>query len=355
MKTKCVRVFGILLVMAVGTLIAESRIFSQTHVAYYVDSETGQQVEYTVPFRIVNYRWSYSESGTDFWVDIKGSLNSTELAHSVFSLEVSSGDLVIAYSNNFVFPGLDEPSSVGVIRYDGATLVARGNIEFGSDYIHIFVPLRIETPRIALLRYLPSEQDVVRASGGLFSAITSYVWGKRNVYGALPSWPAPYGLQQRWQRGQQMSVPTSPSDRPTLRRDRVIGQGNGIWPRDISLTDDPWLGVGDKSIGWGLEQGGFPYGGFDRSDAWVGLVGEDSNRDGRIDPGEVTGVIGRCEPAFGDNNFYVDKDGIVHYENYNPDGSIRKHYIYDPNRDILKIYVPGKREHIYMGPPTRWR
>lgn len=81
----------------------------------------------------------------------------------------------------------------------------------------------------------------------------------------------------------------------------------------------------------------------------------DSNRDCRIDPGEVTGVIGRCEPGFGDNNFYVDKDGLVHYENYNPDGSIRKHYIYDPNRDILKIYVPGRRDHIYMGPPTQWR
>jgi len=147
-------------------------------------------------------------------------------------------------------------------------------------------------------------------------------------------------------------------DRPRLG-DRICNPR--IWPRGISLFPDEFgvdLGNG-KLVEWGLEQGRFPYGGYDGSDAWVGLVGTDQNGDGKLQPEEVEGVIGRCPVGGVDNNFYVDEDGTVHWLNYDdPKGpeKVNLPYIYDPRRDILKRYKgsQGDGTLIYIGPPRDW-
>jgi hypothetical protein len=211
---------------------------------------------------------------------------------------------------------------------------------------------------VVLVRYLPSRDDVERAGT---VPVASYHWIKRNIRGNLPGWPVEiFHSQQRqrrqptitWQPGQEVRVPSDPSDRPNLG-DRV--KGGKIWPRDISLLpDDGAVKVDDKIIEWGLEQGWSPNPGYDGTDAWVGLVGVDQNGDGRLQPGEVTGVIGRCPPGGADNDFYVDEKGYVHWINYDARGNINMHYIYDPSRDLLKIF-DGSGRLIYVGPPQNWR
>jgi len=333
---------------------AGAMALEEEHFSYYVDNRTGEQIEYSVPFYITAVRRTITEQGTEFRLYTKGKLHSPAIEHAAFTVEIAYDDVVVAYGHNYMFPGLLGPGQVGVVRYGGADLLAVGTIYFQQDHILIRVPMLLASPRIALMRYLPSQEVLEHASGGLFSAVTSFVRLKQTVRGVLPPWPSPHFLQQRWQPGQQVSVPSSPNDRPNLG-ERVRGSDTGIWPRDISLTDDPYLDIGNgKLLGWGIEQGWSPNPGYDGSDAWVGIVGEDRNGDGKLQPGEVTGVIGRCGEGAADNNYYVDENGYVHWENYNPDGSLRRHYIYDPNRDILKIYEPGKKEHIYMGPPQRW-
>ncbi|CUU34323.1 MAG: hypothetical protein N2045_09200 [Fimbriimonadales bacterium] len=349
-------------IVALTGAIASAQLLDGTDTRFYIDRDTDLAVEYRVPFRVIGLRWFYHSNGsTEFRIDIEGDLNSPELNEAVYTIEIICGervpgDLVVAYSHNYVFPGMLHEDQVGVVRYEDASMLAEGSIWFEENQICIKVPFIVNSPRVVLMRYLPSARSELRARGGLFGAIASYVWIKRNVYGAIPPWPRPsFLLQRRWERGRQEAVPTSGTDSPRLG-ERIRGSDTGIWPRDISLTDDPCLDIGGgKLVGWGLEQGGFPYGGYDGTDAWVGLIGEDRNRDGKLQPDEVTGVIGRCGEGGADNDFYVDEDGYVHWINYDKNGKILRHYIYDPNRDLLKIYEPNKPEPVYQGPPRQWR
>ncbi|GIV05015.1 MAG: hypothetical protein KatS3mg016_0590 [Fimbriimonadales bacterium] len=100
-----------------------------------------------------------------------------------------------------------------------------------------------------------------------------------------------------------------------------------------------------------------PWPGPDQSDAYVGIVGTDTNGNGRLDPEEVEGVIGLCPPDGSLNSFYVDEQGYVHWENREKgnESNVRPdtHYIYDPSRNILKIY-DSNGNLIYIGPPSNW-
>ncbi len=133
------------------------------------------------------------------------------------------------------------------------------------------------------------------------------------------------------------------------------------WHRPIStIPDDGAANRGrtrlnpyhDMIIEYGIEHGWWPDPRFDASDSLIGLVGIDFNDDGRLQQHEIIGVIGRCGVFMGDNDFYIDEKGYIHWENYSGD-TVVYHYIYDPNRNILTIYdKDGNR--IYEGPPTNW-
>lgn len=196
----------------------------------------------------------------------------------------------------------------------------------------------------------------------MFGQIASYCWFKRGERGVLPGWPIAdefiltqqqQGGTVRWERGQQISVPSF-GDRPRLG-ERISGGQSRLWPKDISLIPEEGavsLG-GGIIIEWGLEQGSFPFPGYDSSDAWVGLIGTDQNGDGRLQPGEVTGVIGRCNPNQADNDYYVDEKGFIHWKNYG-NNELKFHYIYDSSRDLLKIFDESGNL-IYIGKPSGWR
>ncbi|BCW94668.1 MAG: hypothetical protein KatS3mg018_0150 [Fimbriimonadales bacterium] len=329
---------------------------------WYIDKFSGEARYYTVPLKITDFQWEPSEIGTIYTIAIK---SFGEIPHNaVYTLEIHYADFMVVYNHNYPdIPGASGPSTVDILTRHGAHRLGSGEIHYYGDTIEIAVPIQTEEiPSIVIMRYLPTQSDAEEAIGGLHGAIVSYLWIKRNIKGAIPGWP----YQAHWQQSQQgrtvswqprndVSVPTDSSDRPRLG-DRVRGGNNRIWPRDISLLPDDGavdLG-GGRLIEWGLEQGWFPYGGYDGTDAWVGLVGIDQNGDGRLQPGEVTGVIGRCGPNGADNDFYVDGQGYVHWINYDENGKINHHYIYDPSRDILKIY-DSKGNLIYMDPPTGWK
>lgn len=261
---------------------------------WYIDEHTGQPRYYTAPLQIVGFQWEPSEVGTLYTVTIKSFHEIPRDA--VYTLEIHYADFMVIYNHNYPdVPGASGPSTVDILTRYGAHRLGSGEIHFYRDSIAITVPMQVvETPTIVLMRYLPSKSDVEEASGGLHGAVVSYLWIKRNIKGAIPGWPYQAYWQQSqqgqtvsWGPWQEVAVPTDPSDRPRPG-DRVRGGGSGIWPRDISLL--PGDGAvslgGGKLIEWGLEQGWFPYGRYDGTDAWVGLVGNDQNGDGRLQPNQ---------------------------------------------------------------------
>jgi len=325
---------------------------------WYIDLRTDKPVTYYIPMDVLGLDQEQTLDFTRFTVHLKRYFPVPP--NSVYTIEIHFEDFVIVHAHNCTVPGAAD-SGVSVVERYGATLIATGECEFDAvngDAV-LSVPVSIsEPPMVVLVRYLPSRDDVERAGT---VPVASYHWIRRNIRGNLPGWPVEiFHSQQRqrgqptiiWQPGQVVGVPADPSDRPNLG-DRV--SGGRIWPRDISLIpDDGAVKVGDKIIEWGLEQGWFPWGGYDGTDAWVGLVGVDQNGDGRLQPGEVTGVIGLCPPGGADNDFYVDEKGYVHWINYDRRGNINRHYIYDPSRNLLKIF-DGSGRLIYQGPPQNWR
>jgi len=326
---------------------------------WYIDLHTSKPVTYYIPMDVSGLDQEQTLDSTRFTVHLKRYFPVPP--NSVYTIEIHYEDFVIVHAHNCTVPGAADGGASVVERY-GATLIATGECEFDavSGNAIFSVPVSIsEPPMVVLVRYLPSRDDVDRAGA---VPVASYHWIRRNIRGNLPGWPVEiFYFQQRqrsqptiiWQPGQEVRVPLGPSDRPRLG-DRVEGGRGSIWPRDISLIpEDGAVKVGDKTIEWGLEQGYSPYPGYDGTDAWVGLVGVDQNGDGRLQPGEVTGVIGRCPPEGADNDFYVDKKGYVHWINYDERGNITRHYIYDPSRDLLKIF-DGSGRQIYIGPPQNW-
>lgn len=241
---------------------------------YFVDLDTDETVRYEVPFLISSLAWRTYSAGTEFWIELSEEVDWNRLRKSVFTVEIHCGDVVIAYANNFDYPSL-EPRSLGVVNYYTGQLVGTGEIYFNRTSIHIRVPLRL-SPEILIYRYLPSVESAKRANG-LLGAVADYIMVKRTFRGNLPGFPKrfPYQQQQgpsRWQSGEEQVVTPGTNDNPPLG-DRV--RGGRIWPRDISLIPGEYgidLGNG-KIIEWWLEQGWYPYPGYDGTDAWVGIVG----------------------------------------------------------------------------------
>lgn len=328
---------------------------------WFLDVSTGEVEYYESPLKITDVKWEHTPSSSRFYIAYDRHCDVS--VDAVYTVEIHFSDFIIVYSHNYSnVPGACSESGVDVIERYGSRWIGYGEAVWHISYLEISVPFSVpETPTIVIMRYLPSQASLERASGGLFASVASYYWIKRNLRGVLPGWPIsnyPRFQQQQqlptiiWERGQVLSPPTH-GDRPRLG-DRL--PGGILWPRDIStIPDDGAVRLpGNKLIEWGLEQGWYPSGGFDQSDAWVGIVGIDHNGDGQLQPSEIIGVIGRCEPGVGaDNDFYVDERGYVHWINYDRDGNKVRHYIYDPTRNILKIF-DDSGNLIYQGPPWWW-
>jgi hypothetical protein len=169
----------------------------------------------------------------------------------------------------------------------------------------------------------------------------------------------PPGQPVEWQPGHIVDVPAESEPSDLANDPRYRGGEGRLWPKDISVPEnEPGVKIpGNKIVNWGFEHGPMPWPGPDQSDAYVGIVGTDTNGNGRLDPEEVEGVIGLCPPDGSLNSFYVDEQGYVHWENREKgnESNVRPdtHYIYDPSRNILKIY-DSNGNLIYIGPPSNW-
>ncbi len=368
--------------------------------SWYVDRFTGQIVQFPIPFTLDQIQVVRGEQSTRFDLSISPYDYALLSDDSVYILEIHTKSLVIVYTHNFNdVPGVMDDNRVSVIRRRGATRIAEGTIQLDTtnSKITVIVPIILPDELVAVVfRYLPNVSHLERVSGGRPPRVDHLILSA-DPFIRIPGWPRggsqqltqqqrrlsqsggqsrqPGGQQRRQGRGGgssgggtaeewtggHMDVPV-PEDGSIPWNDPRFRGGDGKpWPRDISVPDSPEEpGVklpGDVIVNWGFEHGPNPWPGPDGSDAWVGIVGHDDNENGRLDPGEVEGVIGLCPPDGSVNNFYVDDQGFVHWENRKKGNEDAErpdlHYIYDPRTNTLKIY-DKERGLIYTGPPENW-
>lgn len=376
--------------------------------SWFLDKHTEQTVYFDLPFALDTLSVEQRQDETRFILSISNLRQPVGLPEdSVFLLEIHTHDLVIVYTHNApIVPGVSEDRKVHVLRRKGAILQAEGRIQFdwNGSQIVVSIPANIPIENLwgAVYRYLPSTSDMQRVAGGRPPLVDYVVLTDNPFARRYPGWPYRQNqnrLQQQrrqpnnnqgqsrqqsrgqqrvnpgggtspgqpveWEPGDFVDVPMASEDASHLADDsRFRGGRNRPWDRDISIPsgdtvkDEPGVKLpGNKIINWGFEHGPFPWPGADRSDAIVGVEGTDRNNNGRLDPDEVEGVVGLCPPDGSVNSFYVDPEGYVHWENRKKGNENNErpdtHYIYDPQRDILKIY-DSNGNLVYMGPPRNW-
>ncbi|GIV09624.1 MAG: hypothetical protein KatS3mg019_1715 [Fimbriimonadales bacterium] len=371
----------------------------ETPRSWYLDRFTEQAVSFSLPFVMKGVEVTNTERSTRFVLSAQPAGQSLQVPeNSVFILEFHTKDLAVIYAHNFTgIPGVRDNNAVNVIRRRGAVWITGGTIHFNSEdkQIVVEIPTVIQLEQLiaVVYRYLPDVSDLERVSGQR-PPMADYLKQSTDPFTRLPGWPyytsgnnvhqqrravqsrdqsrqQPGGQQRRsprsgggrsvpWQPGTITEVPID-NDSSSWNDPRFQGGDGKPWPRDISVPsspNEPGVQLPDgKIVNWGFEHGPLPFARPDRSDAWVGIIGEDDNRNGRLDPEEVEGVIGLCPPDGSVNNFYIDEQGYVHWENRKKGHEDAQrpdlHYIYDPSRNILKIY-DSNGNLIYIGPPENW-
>ncbi len=158
---------------------------SDPYKRFYIVPETDEVVEYRIPFKIRGVEWRSDEEGTQVTIHTTGTTSVP--SDAVFILQVKLRKHVIAFAQNYDYPGLS-PNTVGLVTYYGAELLTEGTITFSPETITLRVPIQIpaEDAECVMYYYLPTVEDRERAGG---PKVADWFWINRNLRGVLPGFP----------------------------------------------------------------------------------------------------------------------------------------------------------------------
>ncbi|MDT0605613.1 AsmA-like C-terminal region-containing protein [Croceitalea rosinachiae] len=129
-KKKLFKIFGIVLLMLVGLLIAIP-IFLEGKIADIIKNKVNQNINASLDFEEANL--SLIKSFPDAYVDLKGIslINNTPFEGDTL---FSSGDLALEMSIKELFKGADEPIAIKSLKLDQAKLHIKVDVEENTNY-----------------------------------------------------------------------------------------------------------------------------------------------------------------------------------------------------------------------------
>ena len=275
--------------------------------------------------------------------------------HGTFSVPssppVTSGQAAIVRLADRVVLGSVSVSIVGdTVSFEYATsLTGGGNYDYVAS------------------RYLPASVNLDYVAGGLGACVaSSHLFLEPNeVPGHYMVSTALYVTQNRipigLPTGRQYHCPPAGPNAGTIPKP---GDANGDGHNDWDYPGDTPVPGTNKIVGiFGFDVPPPGATAVQRQDGtWYypdlyGIgIGNDDNGNGRLDYNEVDAWVGRCPFDGGRNTWWLEKhDGVwyMHCISRHPtDGRVR-HYIYNTETGILKVYAEGGGL-VYQGPPSEY-
>jgi hypothetical protein len=390
--------------------------YSQPRQDYFVHAETLQPITYLIPdFAVLSdvsiepnqdrYRISLTvEANLPHNLSDRGRMVMEVWFRHIDSPPLGYDRAVVYAAGGIEYPSAPclLPGQAGLIEWkrdeDKAVKLASIDVQVAGNQVHLQVPSGLLSgyePIMAVVRYLPSDVNLVHVGGG-FGMCTS----------------SSRLLDDRLRNGSLVLPPFPPSHRKVSFTGNSGGGGNGRgFLRDdhrpfpfvippsrrgipgmgvpIHIPDkspprfpERWPRPGDIN-GDGVPDYDYPVDigvvGYILIDVWVVptsdttadyvlVIGQDTNGNGRLDVGEIWYPIGECPWPHGVNKGYIGTDGKIYWESFNDTnmngnwdpGEQKKTFIYIPNTGELVVIFdpdgPGGQlpREVYRGDPRSY-